>query len=226
MIQNYKELKTLMKTMTHYLITTLFAIMIISCSKETKSEDKVQPATIKSIPTGDYSIANNESKLDWVGKEITTKIHTGTLDILDGAIKVNDDGLVKGNITIDMRSIVVTDLKGRSKEVLEGHLKSDDFFGSEIYPKAELKFESSSKILPGDKINFNGDLIIKDITNPIEFSAKVLETKPSLKAVANMTFDRSKYNVRFRSGTFFDDLGDKLILDNIDVEVNLSAKKG
>ena len=40
-------------------------------------------------------------------------------------------------------------------------------------------------------------------------------------AIANLTFDRSKYNVRFRSGSFFENLGDKLILDDIRMEVSL-----
>ncbi|MAV15206.1 MAG: lipid-binding protein, partial [Candidatus Marinimicrobia bacterium] len=40
-------------------------------------------------------------------------------------------------------------------------------------------------------------------------------------ATAMLVFDRSKYDVRFRSGSFFDELGDKLILDDIKLEVAL-----
>ena len=40
-------------------------------------------------------------------------------------------------------------------------------------------------------------------------------------ASAILVFDRSKYDVRFRSGSFFDELGDKLILDEIKLEVAL-----
>ena len=71
---------------------------------------------------------------------------------------------------------------------------------------------------------FQGDLTIKDISNKIDFSATVLDNSENLKALAKMTFDRSKYNVRYRSGTFFDDLGDKLILDDIDVNVLIVAE--
>ena len=71
----------------------------------------------------------------------------------------------------------------------------------------------------------HGDLTIKDITNPISFNATLLETSPFLKAKAVLSFDRSKYNVRFRSGNFFENLGDKLILDDIVVNIRLVTKK-
>ena len=79
-------------------------------------------------------------------------------------------------------------------------------------------------IKKANQIDFQGDLTIKDISNKIDFSATVLDNSENLKALAKMTFDRSKYNVRYRSGTFFDDLGDKLILDDIDVNVLIVAE--
>ena len=66
-------------------------------------------------------------------------------------------------------------------------------------------------------------MTIKDITHPITFTAELLDIKPSIKAKANLSFDRSKYDVRFRSGKFFENLGDKLILDDINIDVLLVA---
>jgi hypothetical protein len=37
-----------------------------------------------------------------------------------------------------------------------------------------------------------------------------------------MTFNRAKFDVRFRSGSFFENLGDKLILDDIKLEATLA----
>ena len=42
---------------------------------------------------------------------------------------------------------------------------------------------------------------------------------------SNLTFDRTKYDVRYRSGNFFQNLGDKLIYDDIELEVSLALIK-
>ena len=64
-------------------------------------------------------------------------------------------------------------------------------------------------------------LTIKKITHPIDFSAEIIEVKPFLKAKASLVFDRSKYDVRYGSGKFFENLGDRLILDEVNVTVDL-----
>ena len=102
--------------------------------------------------------------------------------------------------------------------------RQPQFFGTNNFPKATLRFQSNGVIKEANQIDFQGDLTIKDISNKIDFSATVLDNSENLKALAKMTFDRSKYNVRYRSGTFFDDLGDKLILDDIDVNVLIIAE--
>ena len=159
-----------------------------------------------------------------MGTELTTKTHFGSLLAQSGNLKIDKDGRVAGSITIDMQSILVEDLKGRSKEVLENHLKSDDFFGADNFPTATLEFKSSNRYNDDGSHIFNGNLTIKGITNKVEFSAKLIKQTPLLHATGKLVFDRSKYNVRFRSGSFFDDLGDKLILDDIEVNINLIAE--
>ena len=108
--------------------------------------------------------------------------------------------------------------------MLENHLKSDDFFGTDKFPTATLEFRSSNRYNDDGGHIFNGNLTIKGITNEVEFSAKLIKQTPLLHATGKLVFDRSKYNVRFRSGSFFDDLGDKLILDDIEVDINLIAE--
>ena len=124
-----------------------------------------------------------------------------------------------------MSTINVTDLQGRAKEMLEGHLRSADFFEVENFSEATLSFKSKSFNKLKNQINFEGELTIKNISNPILFNATLLESSPYLKAKAILSFDRSKYDVRFRSGSFFENLGDKLILDDIDVNITLVTKK-
>lgn len=158
----------------------------------------------------------NESKIKWIGKEITTKIHFGSLKFNNGKIILNNDQIVGGDFSVDMKSLVDKDLSGKSKQYLENHLKSDDFFGVEKYPTASLNISSSNKI-SNNEHKINGILTIKNIAHPISF----VLTFNDLGAIAKMTFDRSKYDVKYRSASFFSDLGDKLIYDDIDVEVTL-----
>jgi len=159
-------------------------------------------------------INTETSNIKWTGREITTKIHYGSLKFLDGNISISENE-VKGEVIVNMESLNVEDLTGGSKQRLEGHLKSDDFFSVDKHKTAKLEIVSSEK--QGDIFMINGILTIKDISHPIKFN---LDTQNN-KATAKLAFDRSKYNVKFRSGNFFENLGDKLILDDIDLEVEL-----
>ena len=124
-----------------------------------------------------------------------------------------------------MNTLKVTDLEGKSKEYLEGHLRSKDFFGVDDFPEAKLSFKSTNISKESNSISFDGELTIKSITEKVSFEATLKKSEPTLEAVANLTFDRTKFNVIYRSGGFFDDLGDKLILDNIEVQMDIYADK-
>lgn len=156
-----------------------------------------------------------ESNITWVGKKVTGS-HTGNINLKSGHFNVEDGTPVGGEFVIDMSSIEVTDLSGENKSKLEGHLKSDDFFGVEKYPTAKLVITSISK---KDKGNYGvvANLTIKDKTHPVTFDLNWNENAAS----TNLTVDRSKYNVRYGSGSFFDNLGDTTIYDNFDLKVDL-----
>ena len=200
-------------------------LVVVGCG--TKKDTEISSTTLEQISPeqGIYSAHIDKSELSWISKELSTKIHTGSLNISNGIIQVSDDNSISGNIKINMSTINVTDLQGRSKEMLEKHLRSADFFEVENYPEAQINFKSKSFNKLVNQISFEGDLTIKDITNPISFNATLIESSPYLKANAILSFDRSKYNVRFRSGSFFENLGDKLIFDNIDINIKLVTKK-
>ncbi|MEC9026561.1 MAG: YceI family protein [Candidatus Neomarinimicrobiota bacterium] len=200
-------------------------MFVAGCGTVKDTEKSSNTLNQVSFEEGIYSVIVDRTELSWIGKEISTKIHTGTLNLTDGMIEIIDENTINGNITIDMSSINVTDLQGRAKEMLEGHLRSADFFEVENYPNATLNFKSKSYNKLKNLIDFEGQLTIKDISNPIFFSATLIESSPYLKAKSILSFDRSKYNVRFRSGSFFENLGDKLILDDIDVNIVLVTEK-
>ena len=116
-----------------------------------------------------------------------------------------------------MTSISVDDISGGGKNRLESHLKDDDFFSVDKFNNAELEILKKSEMID-NKYLVDADLTIKGITNPITFEMTQVEDG-SYRAI--LIFDRSKYNVQYRSGSFFENLGDRLILDDVELEVTL-----
>lgn len=156
-----------------------------------------------------------ESTVDWEGEKVTGS-HYGTINFKEGHFIVEDNELKGGEFLIDMRSITVTDLEGEDKGKLEGHLKSDDFFGVQTYPNSKLVITSVAK-KSDNTYGVVADLTVKEDTHPVTFDLEWNENSASTE----LTIDRSKYNVRYGSGSFFDDLGDKTIYDNFDLAVEL-----
>ena len=154
-------------------------------------------------------INTEKSTLKWIGEKITTSQHSGSLNFKSGEMTIKDGLVVSGNFIVDMTSISVEDISGYGKKRLEGHLKSDDFFSVDKHDKALLSIKGSKKTDKGFLVDAN--LTIKDLTHPIQFYMVSIEGGYN----ADLVFDRSKYNVRFRSGSFFENLGDKLIIDDI-----------
>ncbi|MAN58464.1 MAG: lipid-binding protein [Flavobacteriaceae bacterium] len=155
-----------------------------------------------------------ESTIEWEGKKILGS-HKGTINLKDGHFEMDGDNLVGGEFTVDMTSIKVTDLSGEDKQKLEGHLRSDDFFGVDNHPTASLNIKNATR--EGNVYNVNAQLTIKDTTHPISFELTMGETA----AITNLKIDRTKYNVRYGSGSFFDNLGDNTISDTFELDITL-----
>ena len=158
----------------------------------------------------------SKSSITWVGKKITGK-HDGTVNLKEGSLIFKNNTLTGGTFTVDMNSITVTDLKsGEGKEKLERHLKSDDFFGTDKYETSKLVF-TNVKANGANKYSVIGNMTIKDKTNPITFDLVVNGNTATTKLV----IDRTKYDVKYNSTSFFDSLGDKAIYDDFDLDVTL-----
>ena len=167
-----------------------------------------------SIKSDKKSVDVEKSKVVWKGYKVTGS-HAGTIALKEGALEFDNGALVGGNFTVDMTTIVCTDKEGGLPR-LEGHLKSDDFFGVENHPTATLVFTSvTSK--GKNSYTVTADLTIKGKTNPVTFDFSVYGNQ----ANASLKVDRSLYDVRYGSGSFFDNLGDKTIYDEFDLVVDL-----
>ncbi len=155
------------------------------------------------------------SKVVWKGYKVTGS-HEGIISIKSGHLNFDKDILTGGNFEIDMSTIIVTDLEGEYKGNLEGHLKSDDFFGVTKFPSASLNF---TKVEPTGKNSYKvtGDITIKGNTESISFNLSVYGNK----ANASLKIDRTKFDVRYGSTSFFDGLKDKAIYDEFDLVADL-----
>jgi polyisoprenoid-binding protein YceI len=156
-----------------------------------------------------------KSSIAWLGKKVTGQ-HSGTINLKEGSLTFKGKKLTGGSFVVNMTSLNATDLSGEYQEKLNGHLKADDFFGTEKYPTSKLVFKKIAD--KGNGVyNVTGDLTIKDVTNSINF---VLTVKGATATTA-LKIDRTKFGIKYGSGSFFDSLGDKAIADEFELTVNL-----
>ncbi|MCS6928061.1 MAG: YceI family protein [Saprospiraceae bacterium] len=171
-----------------------------------------------------YRVDLSSSVIVWKGYKVTGE-HTGTVKLKSGELQFTNGRLSGGSFEADMTTINCTDLEGATAEKLVNHLKSDDFFGVQKYPIARFVI---TKAFPTDtKGNYRitGNLTIKETTKEVKFNALVTESGNQIKASGKLTIDRADFNVRYGSGSFFDNLGDKTIYDEFDLNVTVVAKK-
>lgn len=199
-----------------------FIVIFYTGCDNSKSKSKVSIEKTESIilPKGEYQIDKTKSVVRWIGRT-PVKFHDGTIDIQEGNFSVDDNGILNGNIIIDMESINCTDLSGGGKKSLEEHLMNDDFFSVNKFKTSKINISSEMKPNNG-LIDFKGNLEIKNISNPISFKSSISKTpEGKYTASSKLTFDRSMYNVKYKSKSFFDDLGDKFINDDIEIELEI-----
>lgn len=161
--------------------------------------------------------------INWHGKKIGGD-HTGTINLKEGWLTVDKKVITGGEFIVNMSSIKNLDIKDEGmRGKLEGHLKSDDFFGVEKYPVAKLVITGSTLGVDGSVI-VKGKLTIKASTNPVEFTAKSSVSGDVTTWSALVTIDRSLYDVRYGSGKFFPNIGDKAISDDFTLDIKLAVK--
>jgi len=190
---------------------------IASCNLNTSQSESSNDSDLQ-VSDAIYTIDPNQSIIVWTGREVTTSKHFGNIYFASGQFEVKSGLISSGEFVVDMTTIDNQDLPEDRRGRLEAHLKSDDFFSVESHPTALLSILSSESLDEG-KWLVSGELTIKTFTHPVEF--EMLNSNDGWKA--NLVFDRSKYEVKFRSGTFFENLGDKLIYDDIELAINLKT---
>tara|TARA_B100000214_G_C23971478_1_gene630383 strand:- start:2063 stop:2635 length:573 start_codon:yes stop_codon:yes gene_type:complete len=170
-----------------------------------------------------YKLDKKSSNLLWKAKKVTGA-HWGDIELKKGIIKVDKDGLpISGEFVVDMSTIRVLDAKGSPWGInLENHLHSNDFFHTEKYPEAFFYITNSKKTDTG--VIITGEMIIKGVKSPIEFSSRLSFSADIAIANGKIEIDRTLFNIKYRSGKFFSDLGDKMIDDIFTIEFDIKGE--
>jgi len=222
-----------MKTPFHTTLAVLLvATTLFSCSEsETSSTEAIKKSkegkvektvSAVSFPDGNYTIDSKYSSFGWEGKEASGTSHTGDIQIHKGSMSIMDNSFHTAFVGINMGTINCTDLEGDAKSRLEQHLKSADFFGSEKHQYSTLDV-IAIKTKNGET-KAVGTLTIKGITKPVGFPATLSLDGDNIVVDGTLVFDRSDFDVRFRSDKWYSDLGDKLIYNDIALNYHLVAR--
>ncbi|MFC6998467.1 YceI family protein [Rufibacter roseus] len=205
------------------------AAVVVSAFTLAGSENAViTEATTASLAIQNYKVVPAESKITWIGRKVTGE-HTGTIQLKEGTILFDRTVLRGGSFFMDMNSITCTDLKDpKSNGNLVKHLRSDDFFSVEKNPTAMFAI-SNLATRPNAKSGtanyiITGNLTIKGISHEISFPMLVNVRKGVATAKGTLKFDRTKWDIKYRSGNFFENLGDRAIEDDVELQMEIVAK--
>jgi polyisoprenoid-binding protein YceI len=173
-------------------------------------------------PAVNMIVSKTESSVTWTGKKVTGE-HFGKVTISKADLKVVNNRITGGSFEMDMTSITVEDIKdANSNKRLTDHLKSDDFFSVDKFTKANLSIKDV-KTSNGSDYQVTADLTIKGITQPVSFNVQTEMQGTKMIASAKIIFDRTKYDIKYRSGNYFENLADRLIYDDVTLDIRLVA---
>ena len=172
-----------------------------------------------------YTIDTKLTTATWIGKKVTGQ-HTGGITISKGTIEASGKDITGGSFEFDMTSITNTDLTDKEwNDKLMTHLKSDDFFSVTKNPTANFVITKAT-IKADGTYDITGKLTIKGITNEITFPANVKIDEKTFVTIAKIMVNRTKFDIKYGSASFFEGIGDKAISDEFELDINVVAKVG
>lgn len=210
------------------LLTLTTAFVLVACSDtKTAETGEAGEAAAASVAAVNYTIDHAASTLAWTGRNVIAgKAHTGTINISAGTLSVEGDNIAAGDFTIDMSSIANSDIENPEYNAkLVGHLKDTAFFFVADYPTASFVVTGVEAVSGEEGVthHVSGNLTLRGVTKGIKIPANVSITEGAVNATADFVIDRSLWEVTYGSGSFFEDLGDNLIEDNIELSLTLVA---
>lgn len=211
------------------IIAAFSALVILSsCGGNAVKTEDAQAAGQSADSARAFTMDSASSKVEWLAKKVTGQ-HNGTLAIKSGELKTEGGKITSGSFILNMASIKVVDITdAETNAKLAGHLNSEDFFSTAKHPEAKFELISAEPIANAaagsPNYTIKGNLTLKGISKAISFPATITMDAEMIGALADFEIDRTEWDIRFGSGKFFKDIGDKAINDNFNVKLNLLAK--
>ncbi|TRX66222.1 YceI family protein [Carboxylicivirga sp. M1479] len=176
--------------------------------------------SLTSISAQSTQVNTDATVVKWTGTKVVGSSHYGNIQLQEGTLELKKGNIKSGEFIMQMNSMTCADIDNEEyNKKLIGHLFSDDFFSVEQYPTATLKIieatnfkDNTSKVM--------AELTIKGQTKPVEFDV----TKKDNTYISSIKVDRTIYGIRYGSGSFFDNLGDKAIDNIFTLDVTLVLK--
>jgi polyisoprenoid-binding protein YceI len=170
-------------------------------------------------PAGRWEFDRAHTSFSFVARHMLSKVR-GNFTDYEGSIEIGERP-EDSKIVVELATASVT----TGNDMRDGHLNSGDFFLTEKYPI--VRFESTGiRVGEGNRFEIDGNLTIKDITNPVTFQAEFLGWGPGLHDTtmaafsAKTTVERADWdltwNVPVETGGFL--VGKKVDLE-IDAEI-------
>ena len=203
-----------MKKINYYLLSTVLLISLSTLALNFTSNSIHESSNLANYEI--VSVDTENSVIKWKGEKVTG-FHEGIINIKTANLTFDNKDLTGGEVIIDMSTIECTDLSGPYKNKLEEHLNSSDFFNVTEYPISKLKITDCKK-LNKNLYEVVADLTIKNVTESVQFETELLNNVAS----ADLIIDRTKFDIKYSSGSFFKNLGDKMIYDNFSISVNIN----
>ncbi|WP_026839521.1 YceI family protein [Gillisia sp. JM1] len=219
------------KTVLNMFTIAAIGLAVVGCKNENKETEttEAQEVANATMEATVFEVDTTASVINWQGEK-PTGTHTGTIKLQKGTFKANDSVIESGTFVIDMNSIKDTDLEGDDKLSLENHLKGTvegkegDFFNVTKYPTGTFEVTGVSE--KDGKTMLQGNLTLKDVTKNIEFPVTININEDTMELTSEkFNIDRTKWNVNYGSKSVFDGLGDKFINDEIELMIEVKAKK-
>ena len=148
---------------------------------------------------------------------------TGQFKSFDGNIEFSKDDLSDANInfSIDVASLT-TDNEGRDK-----HLKSDDFFNAEKFPKITFVGKSIKKV-DGKKYKLVGDFTMRDVTKSITldvvYNGTVKDPWGNTKAGFKISGELNRFDYNLKWNNLME-AGGAVVSKEVAISVNLELSK-
>ena len=169
-----------------------------------------------------YTVDVNQTSLRWKGMKVTGS-HWGYVTMAEGLVIINGKNIIAGEFSVDLNSMTEEEMGDSPWKIkLLNHLKSDDFFDVTNHPV--VRFKLTRATFNQGAFKFKGDMTIRGITHPVEFPAVVRFSDQGPSATGQIVIDRTNYNMKYRSGKYFPDVGDKMIYDEFTIDFSVQTK--